>query len=34
MYLDKHARILHGSFLLHLAHNLSLWVAGEGSHAA
>jgi hypothetical protein len=34
MYLDKHARILHGSLLLHLAHNLRLWVTGERAHAA
>jgi hypothetical protein len=31
MYLNKHARILHGSFLLHLAHNLSLGVAAGHS---
>lgn len=33
MYLDQHARILHGGFLLHLAHNLRLRIVGEGTHA-
>jgi hypothetical protein len=32
IYLDKHARILHGSFLLYLAHDLSLGV-GKGTRA-
>lgn len=31
-YLDEHARILHGSFLLHLAHDLRFWVAGGEVH--
>jgi hypothetical protein len=32
-YLDQHARILHGSFLLYLAHNLRFWVVGKGTEA-
>lgn len=34
VYLDKHARILHGSLLLHLLHDLALGVVGESRHSA
>jgi hypothetical protein len=33
-YLDEHARILHSSFLLDLAHDGRLWVARVRRHAA
>ena len=33
-HLDQHARVLHGGFLLHLAHNLRLGVAAHAAHAA
>lgn len=29
MYLDEHARVLHGGLLLHLAHDLHLAVVGH-----
>ena len=28
-YLNQHARVLHGGFLLHLAHDLHLAVVGH-----
>lgn len=33
VYLNEHTGILHGGFLLHLAHNLRLGVVGEGAEA-